>query len=236
MCTNICRNWSHMPSDSSPGEPGLIAILRGVHPERVLGVAEVLYAAGFRAIEVPLNSPDPFASIAALAGAVPRDCLIGAGTVLHVEDVRRTHAAHGRLVVAPNFDAAVVAEALRMDMQILPGIATATEAFAALQAGARQLKLFPASSYGPRHLQALATVLPKEIDVLPVGGIAADQIADWLAAGATGFGFGSELFRPNYSTDEIARRAQLIVQALRDARRRQDPAAIPTTTKTGGAA
>jgi len=223
-----------MQSDPSAGEPGLIAILRGVVPERVLGVAEVLYAAGFRAIEVPLNSPEPFASIAALAGAVQRDCLVGAGTVLDADDVRRTHAAGGRLVVAPNFDAAVVAEAIRMAMQVLPGIATATEAFAALRAGATQLKLFPAATYGPRHLQALRTVLPKGIDILPVGGVAADQIPDWLAAGAAGFGFGSELFRPDYSLADIARRAQLIVQAFRDARRRQDATAIPTTTTTGG--
>jgi len=223
-----------MQSEPSAGEPGLIAILRGVVPERVLGVAEVLYAAGFRAIEVPLNSPEPFASIAALAGGVQRDCLVGAGTVLDADDVRRTHAAGGRLVVAPNFDAEVVAEAIRMAMQVLPGIATATEAFAALRAGATQLKLFPASSYGPRHLQALRTVLPKAINILPVGGVAADQIPDWLAAGAAGFGFGSELFRPDYSLAEIARRAQLIVQAFRDARRRQDATAIPTTTTTGG--
>ena len=223
-----------MQSDPSTGEPGLIAILRGVVPERVLGVAEVLYAAGFRAIEVPLNSPEPFASIAALAGGVQDDCLVGAGTVLDAGDVRRTHAAGGRLVVAPNFDAAVVAEAIRMAMQVLPGIATATEAFAALRAGATQLKLFPASSYGPRHLQALRTVLPKGINILPVGGVAADQIPDWLAAGAAGFGFGSELFRPDYSLADIARRAQLIVQAFRDARRRQDATAIPTTTTTTG--
>jgi 2-dehydro-3-deoxyphosphogalactonate aldolase len=226
-----------MQSDPSSCEPALIAILRGVVPERVLGVAEELYAAGFRAIEVPLNSPDPFASIASLAGGLPRDCLVGAGTVLDADDVRRTHAAGGRLVVAPNFDAEVVGEALRMGMQVLPGIATATEAFAALRAGATQLKLFPAATYGPRHLQALRTVLPTGINILPVGGVAADQIPDWLAAGAAGFGFGSELFRPGYSLADIARRAQLIVQAFRDARRRQDATAVPaTTTTTGGPA
>lgn len=223
-----------MQSDPSPGEPALIAILRGIVPERVLEVAEVLYAAGFRAIEVPLNSPQPFASIAALTGGVRRDCLVGAGTVLNADDVRRTHAAGGRLVVAPNFDAGVIAEAVRMAMRVLPGIATATEAFAALRAGATHLKLFPAATYGPGHLQALRTVLPQGVGILPVGGVAADQIADWLAAGAAGFGFGSELFRPDYSLADVARRAQLIVHAFRDARRRQDAAAIPTTRTTGG--
>jgi 2-dehydro-3-deoxyphosphogalactonate aldolase len=220
-----------MQSDTTPDETALIAILRGVAPERVIGIAEVLYAAGFRAIEVPLNSPEPFASIAALAGGVPRDCLVGAGTVLDAGDVRRTHAAGGRLVVAPNFDAEVVAEAIRMSMQVLPGIATATEAFGAIRAGAVRLKLFPAASYGPRHLQALRTVLPKGIGILPVGGVSADQIPDWLEAGAAGFGFGSELFRPDYSLADIARRAQLIVQAFRDSRRR-DTTAIPTTITT----
>ena len=198
-------------------------------PERALGIAEVLYGVGFRSIEVPLNSPQPFASIAALASGLPRDCLVGAGTVLDIDGVRSTHAAGGRLVVAPNFDEAVVAQALRMTMQVLPGIATATEAFAALRAGATQVKLFPASSHGPRHLQALRTVLPEEINIFPVGGVTADQIPEWLAAGAAGFGFGSELFRPEYSLAEIDRRARLIVQAFRDARRRREASASPTT-------
>jgi len=212
----------------------LVAILRGVTPDEADSIAAVIVEAGFGAIEVPLNSPDPLASIELIARLFGDKVLVGAGTVLDADDVRRTHAAGGRLVVAPNFDAAVVAEAIRMAMQVLPGIATATEAFAALRAGATQLKLFPAATYGPRHLQALRTVLPKGIDILPVGGVAADQIPDWLAAGAAGFGFGSELFRPDYSRAEIARRAQLIVQAFRDARRRQDATAIPTTTTTGG--
>jgi 2-dehydro-3-deoxyphosphogalactonate aldolase len=187
--------------------------LRGVLPGKVIEVADVLYGAGFRVIEVPLNSPQPFASISALAGALPADCLVGAGTVLTGQDVQRTHAAGGRLIVAPNCDAQVIAAATKLGMRVMPGIATATEAFGAAHAGATDLKLFPASSYGPQHLRALCTVLPKEIRIFPVGGVTAEQIPGWLAAGAAGFGFGSELFRPEYSLEDIERRAQLLVRA-----------------------
>jgi 2-dehydro-3-deoxyphosphogalactonate aldolase len=202
-----------MQSESLPPLNALVGILRGVVPEKVIDVAKVLYAAGFRVIEVPLNSPQPFASISALAGALPSDCLVGAGTVLTGQDVHRTHAAGGRLVVAPNCDEHVIGEATKLGMRVMPGIATATEAFSAVRAGATQLKLFPASSHGPQHLRALGTVLPKEIKIFPVGGVTAEQISGWLAAGAAGFGFGSELFRPEYSLDEIRHRAQLLVRA-----------------------
>jgi 2-dehydro-3-deoxyphosphogalactonate aldolase len=225
-----------MQSEAPTSEMTLVAILRGIVPERAIGVAHVLYAAGFRVIEVPLNSPDPFASVAALAAGLPPDCLVGAGTVLDAVDVRRTHAAGGRLIVAPNFDAEVIGAATRASMQVLPGIATATEAFGALRAGATQLKLFPASSYGPRHLQALRTVLPQGTRILPVGGVAAEHLADWLAAGAAGFGFGSELFLPKYGLGDIERRAQLLVRAFREARCRLEtpPGGAATTTKTTG--
>jgi 2-dehydro-3-deoxyphosphogalactonate aldolase len=202
-----------MPSESLPLLDRLVGILRGVAPEKVVDVAKALYAAGFRVIEVPLNSPRPFASISALAGALPADCLVGAGTVVSGQDVHRTHAAGGRLVVAPNCDEHVIGEATKLGMQVMPGIATATEAFSAARAGATRLKLFPASTYGPQHLRALCTVLPKEIKIFPVGGVTAEQIPAWLAAGAAGFGFGSELFRPEYSLDEIKHRAQLLVHA-----------------------
>jgi 2-dehydro-3-deoxyphosphogalactonate aldolase len=201
-----------MSSESTPRLNALVGILRGVVPEKIVDVARVLYAAGFRIIEVPLNSPQPFTSISALAGALPADCLVGAGTVLSERDVHRTHAAGGRLVVAPNFDEHVIGEATKLGMRVMPGIATATEAFSAARAGAAQLKLFPASSYGPLHLRALCTVLPKEIQIFPVGGVTAEQIPAWLAAGAAGFGFGSELFRPEYSLDEIKHRADLLVR------------------------
>jgi 2-dehydro-3-deoxyphosphogalactonate aldolase len=208
-----------MQPDRSAGEPALVAILRGITPERADAIGNVLYQAGLRIIEVPLNSPDPFASIAALADSRP-DCLIGAGTVLSVEDVQRVHEAGGRLIVAPNCDVEVIRCALRLAMQVMPGIATATEAFTAISAGATDLKLFPAISYGPEHLQALRAVLPKAVRVYPVGGIGAQGIHAWLAAGAAGFGFGSELFRPEYTLEEIDRRARRLVQTLRSARRR----------------
>jgi 2-dehydro-3-deoxyphosphogalactonate aldolase len=221
-----------MQSEFPSEDCALVAILRGVLPERVIDVSNVVYAAGFRVIEVPLNSPDPFKSIAALAAGAQPDCWVGAGTVLSAEDVRRTHAAGGRLVVAPNVDAEVIGEAIRLGMQVLPGVATATEAFAALRAGARQLKLFPATTYGPRHLTALRSVLPREAGLLPVGGVAADHIADWLIAGASGFGFGSELFRPDYPLADIERRARLLVRTFRDARSRLAASTI-TTSMTG---
>src|ERR1700729_1476355 len=153
----------------SPAPLNLVGILRGVVPDKVVEVAKILYAAGFRVIEVPLNSPQPFASVSALAGALPADCLVGAGTVLTAQDVQRTHAAGGRLIVAPNCDEQVIGAAIKLGMQVMPGIASATEAFSAVRAGATQLKLFPASSYSPPHLRALRSVLPKEIKLFPVG-------------------------------------------------------------------
>ncbi|MDB6105076.1 MAG: 2-dehydro-3-deoxy-6-phosphogalactonate aldolase [Gammaproteobacteria bacterium] len=209
-----------MQIESAIGESAVVAILRGVQPARVVEIAGVLRTEGIRIIEVPLNSPDPFGSIAALVAAQGSDCLIGAGTVLDLEAVRRTYAAGGRLIVAPNCDADVIRGAVQMGMQVMPGIATATEAFSAIRAGATQLKLFPAVTYGPRHLQALRAVLPANVRVFPVGGVGAAEIPGWLAAGAAGFGFGSELFRPEYDLPEIERRARQLVQALRTAHQR----------------
>ena len=207
-----------MISEASTGESTLVAILRGIVPERVVEIADVLYDAGIRIIEVPLNSPDPFASIAKLAACGRPDWTIGAGTVLNVDDVRRTHAVGGRLVVAPNLNSDVIHCALQLAMHVMPGIATATEAFGAIDAGARLLKLFPAVTYGPAHLRALRAILPSDVNVFPVGGIERQDIPRWLSAGAAGFGFGSELFRPDYSVADIGRRARDLVQALRHAR------------------
>ena len=211
-----------MAIDSTAGSNAdsiaLVAILRGLEPARALDTGRVLHAAGIRVIEVPLNSPEPYTSIASLA-AHHADCLIGAGTVLDREAVTRTHAAGGRLIVAPNCDPDVIRCALDLGMEVLPGIATPTEAFAAIRAGATRLKIFPAATYGPRFLQAIRAVLPKGIRVYPVGGVGAADIAAWLAAGADGFGFGSELFRPDYDVTEVGRRAGQLVAAFQAARR-----------------
>jgi 2-dehydro-3-deoxyphosphogalactonate aldolase len=206
-----------MNADSAPDQPPIVAILRGLTPARAADVATVLHRAGIRIIEVPLNSPEPFTSIAILAALRLADCLIGAGTVLGAQEVQRAHAAGGRLVVAPNCDPAVIRAALTLGMRVMPGVASATEAFQAIAAGASELKLFPAISYGPAHLQALRSVLPASVRVLPVGGIGAADIPAWLAAGAAGFGFGSELFRPEYSLEQIDARAQRLMRALAEA-------------------
>jgi 2-dehydro-3-deoxyphosphogalactonate aldolase len=196
----------------------LVAILRGVTPARVLAIGRTLYESGIRIIEVPLNSPDPFRSIALLAEGLGANSLVGAGTVLHAEEVQRAHAAGARLIVAPNCDVAVIQTALKLGMRVLPGIATASEAFTAIHAGATQLKLFPAITYGPAHLRALKAVLPRSVQIYPVGGIGAADIPTWVAAGADGFGFGSELFKPDYQPDDIASRAHELVRVLREAR------------------
>ena len=193
----------------------LVAILRGVTPDRVVSVSDTLYAAGIRMIEVPLNSPDPFASIAALAASKRADWLIGAGTVLTVEDARRTRHAGGDLVVTPNCDPEVISFCVQSGLKVMPGFVTPTEAFQAIKAGARQLKLFPASSFGPKHLQALRAVLPRDVEVFPVGGVGINSIPEWLAAGAAGFGLGSELFRPEYTLADIQQRATALVEATR---------------------
>jgi 2-dehydro-3-deoxyphosphogalactonate aldolase len=196
----------------------MIAILRGLTQERALETGAALVAAGFRTIEVPLNSPDPFGTIKLLASAHP-DCLVGAGTVLKAQDVDQVRAAGGNLVVAPNCDPQVIRHALGFGMRVMPGIATPTEAFAALQAGATELKLFPASTYGAAHLRALKSVLPPSVKVYPVGGVGAKDIAEWLVSGADGFGFGGELFKPAYTPAEVVQRAKGLFEALRLATR-----------------
>ena len=196
----------------------LVAILRGVTTSQVVAVGRVLYEAGFRSIEVPLNSPTPFASIGALAALGLPDLRVGAGTVLTVNDVARTREAGGTLVVSPNTHDEVIRHAVALRLDVMPGFATASEAFEAIAAGAKHLKLFPAVTYGPQHLKALGAVLPAGVRVFPVGGVALDSIPDWLAVGAGGFGFGSEVFRPEYSLDEIKVRAARVIEAVRGAR------------------
>jgi 2-dehydro-3-deoxyphosphogalactonate aldolase len=195
----------------------LIAILRGVKPDEILDVAAILYDAGFRAIEVPLNSPDPFASIERLAGAYGDRAVIGAGTVTEPADCQRLADAGGRLMVAPNYAADVVEEAQRLGLVTLPGVATPSEAFAALRQGVDGLKLFPADAIGMDALKAWRSVMPKEALLLPVGGIDAASIADWRKAGADGFGIGGALYRPGTDLDTLAKTAKDFVAAARAA-------------------
>jgi 2-dehydro-3-deoxyphosphogalactonate aldolase len=197
--------------------PPLVAILRGVRPDEVLGIATVLENAGVRAIEVPLNSPDPLESIARLCGTFGERCLCGAGTVLSVAEVEAVRAAGGRLIVTPNTDPAVIERAVALNLTVMPGFATATEALRAIQAGAHALKLFPAATYGPGHLKTIRDVLPKSVRVLAVGGVGAANLVPWIEAGAAGFGVGGELYRAGDSPEDVGRRARVLVGAWRTA-------------------
>ena len=191
----------------------LVAILRGLKPAEALAIGEALVEAGFRLIEVPLNSPQPLASIALLRRRFPQ-AMIGAGTVLTAADARDAAAAGGELVVAPNFDRDVVAETLRLGMTSLPGIMTPTEAFAALGAGVHGLKLFPAELASPAVVRALLAVLPNGTPLIPVGGIGADNLAVWRTAGAAGFGLGSSLYRPGDDAATVRVKAAAIESAF----------------------
>jgi len=208
-----------MQPDLLLDEVPLVAILRGVTPDRAVAVGDALFSAGIRAIEVPLNSPKPLDSIAQLSRRFGKSCLIGAGTVLDVDDVDRTRDAGGQLIVSPNTDSRVIARARSLDLVSMPGFATATEAFVAIAAGAVRLKLFPAASYGPAHVTALRAVFPTHVKIYAVGGVGAAQIGDWLRAGAAGFGLGSELFKPDYSLADIAARARRAVETIEQAQR-----------------
>jgi 2-dehydro-3-deoxyphosphogalactonate aldolase len=197
------------------GQLPLIAILRGLTPAEAPAIGQALVDKGFAIIEVPLNSPEPLQSIATLTRLFPHT-LIGAGTVLNAQQVQDVHAAGGRLVVAPNFNPAVVAQALALNMVVLPGVATPTEAFAALDAGAHGLKLFPAEMVSPVTVKALRAVLPKDAALMPVGGITPDNMAAYRRAGASGFGLGSALYAPGRSAEQVRLAAQNFVNAFRD--------------------
>ncbi len=190
----------------------LIAILRGLTPAEAPAIGETLVSSGFAIIEVPLNSPDPLHSITALTRQFPQ-ALIGAGTVLNAQQVQDVHGAGGRLVVAPNFNPAVVAQALALNMVVLPGVATPTEAFAALDAGAHGLKLFPAEMITPATVKALLAVLPKSAALMPVGGITPVNMTAYRTAGASGFGLGSALYAPGRSPAQVQEMAQAFVRA-----------------------
>ncbi len=193
----------------------LVAILRGVKPEEATEIGEALVAEGFRLIEVPLNSPQPFASIQRLATALGSKAVVGAGTVLKPGDVDAVAEAGGSLIVMPHTDVAVIRRAKELKLTAIPGFATPSEAFAALNAGADALKLFPAEANPPQVLKAMKAVLPKSVAVLPVGGIVPESMAAFVEAGAGGFGLGSALYKPGASAAEVAAKAKAFVAAWR---------------------
>jgi len=193
----------------------LIAVLRGITPEEIPAIAAVLVSEGFRVLEVPLNSPRPFQSIRALAATAGDRCLVGAGTVLAVEDVARVQAAGGRLIVMPHADVAIIRAAKEQRLVCVPGVATPTEAFAALAAGADGLKMFPADQLPPAAVKAWRAVLPADALLFPVGGIKPASMAAYWAAGASGFGTGSNLYRPGASAAQVRAVAAVYAAAFR---------------------
>ncbi|MBO9622291.1 MAG: 2-dehydro-3-deoxy-6-phosphogalactonate aldolase [Sphingomonas sp.] len=192
----------------------LIAILRGVKPDEVEAVGEALVDGGFTLIEVPMNSPEPLDSVARLARRFEGRAVIGAGTVLRVDQVDAVRAAGGTMIISPNADTRVIAASAAAGLVSLPGVVTPTEAFAAIDAGATALKLFPAEGSSPAVLKAMRAVLPKDMRLLPVGGIAPDNMDPWREAGAAGFGLGSALYKPGFTADDVRPRARAFVAAL----------------------
>lgn len=192
----------------------VIAILRGITPDEILPVGRALMECGINVIEIPLNSPEPFKSIHRLSADVGDGAIIGAGTVLRVEDVEAVQAAGGQLVVSPNTDPKVIAATVALGMISVPGYYTPTEAFAAIHAGAHAIKLFPAEAAAPSVVKAQRAVLPADFPLFIVGGVQADDAMKWLSAGASGFGLGGALYRPGYSAEQVKEAASQFVAAL----------------------
>ncbi len=197
------------------GAPPVVAILRGVKPDEVVAIGEALVAAGIRLIEVPLNSPDPFESIRRLVEAMGTRALCGAGTVLEPDLVDAVAESGGKLLVTPNVNPAVIARGVSLGMEPMPGFATPSEAFAAVAAGARRLKLFPASGFGINYLKAIREVLPAGTRTWAVGGTGAHNIGEWLAAGAEGIGVGGALYKAGDDAATVRARGDALVAAWR---------------------
>lgn len=191
----------------------VVAIIRGVRPEEVVGVAQALYDGGVRAVEAPLNSPDPVESIRRLVEAFGRRMACGAGTVLRPDQVDAVAAVGGAFIVSPNTNPAVIRRVVELGLDPAPGFGSASEAFQAIEAGARNLKLFPAVTYGPAHVRQLKAVLPAETRVWAVGGVGPQGMADWWGAGVRAFGLGSELYRPGQSPRETLEKARRVTEA-----------------------
>jgi 2-dehydro-3-deoxyphosphogalactonate aldolase len=193
----------------------LVAILRGLAPDQAAGVGRTLFDAGFRLIEVPLNRPGALEAMRTIRALAPADALVGGGTMLTLADVDAVADAGGRIFVAPNCNPPVIARAAARGLLCAPGVATPSEAFAALEAGAHILKLFPAEMIGPAGLKAMKSVLPEGTHLWPVGGVTPEQLGTWRAAGASGAGIGGALFAPGVTEEELGRRARAFVDAWR---------------------
>ncbi len=197
---------------------GIVAILRGVTPDEVVAVSQTLYDAGVRVVEVPLNSPEPFISIEKLSKAFADKMVVGAGTVLTVQDVNLLKTHGGQISVSPDCNEATISRAVELGIVPLPGVFTPTEAFAAIRAGAKHLKLFPAEVASPATIKAWKAVLPKHVKIYAVGGVTPENMGDWLAAGASGFGIGSSIFKPGMSMAKISESAHSLVSAWKRAK------------------
>ena len=200
-----------------PMKRPLIAILRGIKPEETADIVGALIETGFTAIEIPLNSPEPFRSIKIAAKMAPADCLIGAGTVLTIEDVDRLDGAGGKLLVTPNVEPAIISRARDKGMVTMPGVFTATEALSAARAGATGLKFFPAGVLGASGITAIRAVLPPELVIAAVGGVSDKTFADYTKAGILAFGLGTSLYKPGMTAEEVAERAKATIYAYDEA-------------------
>jgi 2-dehydro-3-deoxyphosphogalactonate aldolase len=191
----------------------LVAIIRGVTPDDSVEIARALFESGIRIIEVPLNSPDPFASIRRIADALGAEALVGAGTVVELDDVARVKEAGGRIIVSPNMNPRIISATLHSGMVSSPGVFTPSEAFSAIHCGAHAIKLFPAEAASPKVVKALRSVLPKNVHLLVVGGVTPESIGGWMGAGADGFGLGGGLYKPGQSAADTAAKARAYVEA-----------------------
>ncbi len=206
MSTKHSAAWPHI-------KRGLVAILRGVKPDEIAAIGDALLEAGFEAIEIPLNSPDPFTSIETLAKRTPKGVLIGAGTVLTAANVQRLYDVGGRLLVTPNVDPDVLGKAAELNMISMPGVFTATEALLAIKSGASALKFFPASALGPTGVNAIRAILPKDTVIGAVGGVADADFDAWIEVGVKTFGLGSSLYKPGAKAADVAIAAMRAVTA-----------------------
>lgn len=202
-----------MTLDEAIAASPVVAIIRGVTPDEAVDIAQAIYDGGVRAIEVPLNSPQPLESIRRIVEAFDGRMAIGAGTVLAPDKVDAVKEVGGSFIVSPNTDVPVIRRTVELGMSPAPGFATPTEAFMAVDAGARHLKLFPAVSFGPAHVKQIKAVLPPEVDVWAVGGVGPSSMAEWWAAGARGFGLGSEIFKAGQTAEETRRKSKAAFDA-----------------------